>query len=167
MKMLIFKALMVVFIVIAGINYLLYIKTGRAPWGNQNPVTMVTSAVTASLDKISHFSWGAVVPSKTSHTGSSGKTAITPATGKMYKWRDEHGQLHFGEKLPDSLDKIELLPIGGNINVVEYPEVILIEHQAAMSSPESAQGTPIEQALQARDALNKRHEQQVKALNGL
>jgi hypothetical protein len=155
-KLLIIKMLGVIFIVMAGVQYLVYLKTGRAP---ENPFGNL-SVDSLSLPKVN-------LPFISNDSQATG-TSLSDKP--VYTWRDENGVLHFSETAPE----------GGNasqfhsdkpVNIIPGVKVPPPEGRATSSRTGQDSvydgASAIDKAREARDMLEQRQTEQQKLLDRL
>lgn len=94
----------------------------------------------------------------------------------VYKWRDEKGVMHFGEKPPEMQSNVEKMELRTNVNVMqsvavnkEEPEEVMDSAPVSMANPYSPQGVAdmMKQANQLKDTLNKQTENRQKMLDNM
>lgn len=155
-KLLIIKMLGVIFIVMAGVQYLVYLKTGRIP---ENPLKNL-SVDSLSLPKVD-------LPFISSDSGASG-TSLSDKP--VYTWRDENGVLHFSESAPEGSNASEFHS-DKPVNIV--PGVKVSPQSETRTAPRSGQdsaydgASAIDKAREARDLLEQRQAEQQKVLDRL
>ena len=143
MKGIIIKALVVIGVVIGLANYFIYLQTGRMPvkeWVqkiNMNPDNLASSAKNLGKDVIDQ-----VKPSEPT---------------KVYKWTDEYGVVHYGERpVNDAAEEITI-KADHNILPTSTPADTV---DAASGIDANDQQAPIEKARAAAEALKARAEAQ-------
>lgn len=155
-KLLIIKMLGVIFIVMAGVHYVLYLKTGRVP---ENPLKNL-SVDSLSLPKVN-------LPFISSDSGATG-TSLSDKP--VYTWRDENGVLHFSESAPEGSNASEFHS-DKPVNIV--PGVKVSPQSETTTSRREVQDTAydgasaIDKAREARDLLEQRQAEQQKVLDRL
>ena len=155
-KLLIIKMLGVIFIVMAGVHYVLYLKTGRVP---ENPLKNL-SVDSISLPKVN-------LPFISSDSGTTG-TSLSDKP--VYTWRDEKGVLHFSESAPEGSNASEFHS-DKPVNIV--PGVKVSPKSETTTSRREVQDTAydgasaIDKAREARDLLEQRQAEQQKVLDRL
>lgn len=143
MKGIIVKGLVVTGVVIGLANYFIYLQTGRMPvkeWVqkiNLSPDTLTSSAKNLGKDVIDQ-----VKPSEPT---------------KVYKWTDEYGVVHYGERpINDAAEEME---IDADHNILPASKPV----ESTEASPDADalnQQAPIEKARAAAEALKARAEAQ-------
>jgi hypothetical protein len=147
---LLFKSLVVVLLVFGIGNYLIYLKTGHMPvqdlrerWGND---WLVDVQEKYAPDQLSKKVKSAV--DDLTHDGSE-----KPSPTKIFKWVDDNGQVHYGDKPNDNAEQVEV----NMRNAISPPERSI---DAVADAPQIAPPqTPIEKARAAAEAM-KAHTQE-------
>ena len=94
---------------------------------------------------------------------------------QMYKWRDEYGVMQYSNTPPPEMQNAEQIELNPNHNVIEatrVPEVEVTETpsgQPEINNPYSVSGMKqaVEDAKAVQDILNKRADEQKRALGNL
>jgi len=162
MMRLVFKAMLVVCLAVGIGNYMIYLKTGRLPvseWKNN----INLESFNFSAQQVIEETKSATKEAVTGHFSDGDKSAAT----KIYKWTDENGVVHYGERPADAgaqlLDvsdgNVTILPasdsspgIGDQLPSSSQP----IDPVAAIENAE----TPIEKARAAAEAMKAHNEMQ-------
>lgn len=151
MMRLVFKAVVVVVLALGMGNYLVYLNTGKLPlsdWKDKlsleslrfSPTQLFEDTKKATTNVVDeHFSGNEV-----------------PITTKIYKWTDENGVVHYGER-PARADARELSVDDGNVTFM--PATDVAETRSTQVPTETPQ-TPLEKARAAAEAMQKHHESQ-------
>lgn len=146
---LVFKALLVVVLVLGIGNYLVYLKTGQMPlrdlrerWGSDWLVDMKEKYAPDQL----------AAQAKKGIDELTQDEAAEPVPTKVYKWTDAQGRVHYGDK-PQSngAQQIEVNTRGA----MSPPENQTIVPAPGESTQNQVQ-TPIEKARAAAEQLNQR-----------
>lgn len=153
MMRLVFKALVVVVVAIGIGNYVVYLNTGRFPmneWRNNftldsmrfSPSNMLENTKRATADAVAdHFPGDA-----------------SSSTTKIYKWTDQQGVVHYGERPVDGHAQA-LTVDDGKVTIMPSPKAPAERREQTQSETTEAQ-TPIEKARAAAEAMQKHHEAQ-------
>ena len=95
---------------------------------------------------------------------------------QVYKWRDEHGVMQFGNMPPPTVSNAEQLVLDPNHNLVQAVKVPEKKEEKSapaassdMPNPYSVKGMKkvMDDARGIEDMLQKRHEEQQKMINNL
>ena len=147
MKKMIFKACLMVGIVIGISNYMMYIMTGQTPLSQLNTPDL---SISSGLNEI--------------------KEKVSPT--KVYKWVDENGVTQYSSEPPPNLDlKAQTLEIHDDVNVIqglvaegeeesveeENPQVALPQGPMSVYSPEAVQKL-VNDAQDVQKILSERYE---------
>lgn len=157
MKGLILKSLLVVMLVISLGNYLVYLKTGRIPLVDMRAAMgddwLVDLRELLSPEQLTEDAKQLVQKAADSYG-----EAPPPAPTKVYKWTDEHGQVHFGDA-PKAANAEPLeLDLRNSISAPE-PSATLDEATGSDASGDAGL-TPIEKARAAVEAMEAKAQQQ-------
>lgn len=153
---LLFKSVMVAFIVLGIGNYLVYLKTGTLPvmdlrdrWNNDafmNSTGFVDIKEKYSPNQITAQA-KKVVEKMTNNSDAS-------ASARVYKWTDVNGQVHYGDQPRDQNAEAVNVDLR---NAISPPDAAPPE---TAKKSESRAETPIEKARAAAEAVNARTREQ-------
>ena len=149
---LLFKSLVVALLVLGIGNYLIYLKTGQMPvqdlrerWGDDWLVDaqekyapeQLSKKIKSAVDDLTH------------------DESEKPSPTKVFKWTDDNGQVHYGDKPNDNARQVEV----NMRNAISPPEHHSLDVIA--DAPQIApQQTPIEKARAAAEAMEARTREQ-------
>lgn len=146
---LVFKALVVVFLAVGIGNYLIYLKTGQLPandWRERFGNWVAEFKGPYSADQLTNKARQTV-------DDLTGSESDKPASTKVYKWTDDNGQVHYGDKpVSASAEQIDI-----NIqNAISTDEA----EPEPVSQDSGTQQSPLEKARAAAEAMKARTQQQ-------
>lgn len=147
MKTLIFKAVLMILIMVGISNYLMYIMTGKAPFSFGD---MSLNMPEASISEL--------------------KSHIPAGKEQAYKWTDANGTVHYSSEPPPENHAVELIHVDPNTNLVQglRSEPKKVETQVnqvpATTLPTGSVYNPktikklMDDAKGVQETLNKRYE---------
>lgn len=83
--------------------------------------------------------------------------AAFPAQAKMYKWVDEQGQIHFGDKIP-------LKYIGNEHHVLDHRGLVIKHHEAAKTPEQILDAKRLEKERKKAALIKKKQKQRDRVL---
>lgn len=157
MKGLIVKSLVVVMLALGIGNYVVYLKTGHMPLVDMRKA-MGSDWLVDLRELLSPAQLTEDAKQLVQKAADSYAEAPPPAPTKIYKWTDEHGQVHFGDA-PKAANAEQLeLDLRNSISAPE-PSVTLVEPTGSDASDDAGL-TPIEKARAAVEAMEAKAQQQ-------
>ncbi len=161
MKRLLFKSIVVMLSVFFIGNYLIYLKTGQMPLRDLRErmgddwLVNLRDSVSA---KVSPEQWAADANAALDTVSNRISAADAPAVTKVYKWTDENGQVHFGDKAFSS-DAVQIeVSLRNAISPPEAP--VSLSHKQSVDAQPSAQESALDKARAAAEAMRQRVQQQ-------
>lgn len=152
---------MVMFVVAGICNYLIYLQTGRMPlreWMNSMQ-QMDGSWFKGAVQSVSPDQLAAKARQLSDQVGDKLDSSAGAAV-KVYKWTDAEGVVHYGQQA--GVAEAEELSVNPNQSVMSAPEPYVAPSTtpAANSASANPQGSPLEQARAAAEAMRIHNEQQ-------
>jgi hypothetical protein len=109
---LIVRSLMMLFIVVGIGSYMIYLKTGQSPWS-------LAMFKLPNMPKVElPFSDEVVNLGPLGEEASKGGVVLGEGKTRVYKWQDEFGQWHYGEKSPEDVQTVESMVVNREQNVI-------------------------------------------------
>ncbi len=177
MKMLIFKAILVVLIALGASNYLVYLQTGKAPFdfNDLQLPDMPTDLIPSELPKVS-----LQLPDISLDSLKQDKPAANAGTDTIYKWVDENGVTQLSSEPPPAQQNAQILVVDPNANVIQSagqvsgPETDDKQATATAPSPllqgqvysPSQVNKLMDDAKNVQQLLNDRYENQRRVIEG-
>lgn len=153
MMRLIFKALVVVVLAVGLGNYVVYLNTGKLPLSDLKS-KLSLSSLDFSPTQVFENTKRATTDAVGEHFSSKSETSAT----KIYKWTDEDGVTHYGER-PVGANAQALDVNDGNVTILSIDDSAKAELEEAPPVPGEPQ-TPLEKARAAAEAMQKHHDVQ-------
>lgn len=155
MMRLIFKALVVVFLAMGIGNYVVYLNTGKLPLSDLKEKLSLES-LSFSTKQFFEGTKKATTDAVGEHISGGGSSTAT----KIYKWTDENGVVHYGER-PAGTGAQELSVDDSNLSIVPAAETDAARDlpKAHTTTVDEAK-TPIEKARAAAEAMKAHTEAQ-------
>lgn len=114
-------------------------------------------------------------------TGENTNSAVSSSNQTYYKWQDEHGQWHYGDQAPATINKVSTLQVDTNTNIIQSLKIEPEETEEATQSAPKQEKLPerltsgelsfenatnaLNDALLVRDMMESRN-QQLNAITG-
>ena len=152
MKTLIFKAVLMIGIMVGISNYLMYLSTGKSPFSFDS-LSFGKPSVDASASKL--------------------KNLMPAGKDQAYKWTDENGTVHYSSEPPSHHQKAELIEVNPDTNLVQGLRIETEQGseskapvnsapqrqlpQGSIYNPETIK-TLMDDAKGVQETLNKRYE---------
>lgn len=164
MKRLLFKSLMVVFLVFFIGNYLVYLKTGQMPLRDireRMGDDWLVDLRELLSNKLSPDQLAADAKQAMKSVSDKVSEPEAPAPTKVYKWTDANGQVHFGDRpVASGAEQIEV----DTRNAISAPEETDGDFGQAtaplVTTQKSATESALDKARAAAEAMKQRVQQQ-------
>ncbi|MEH6628079.1 MAG: DUF4124 domain-containing protein [Motiliproteus sp.] len=116
MKILIFKAILVVLVALGASNYLIYLQTGKAPFDfdDLRLPALPTGLIPTELPKVSFK-----LPDISLDSLKSDKPTVSAGKDTIYKWVDKNGVTQLSSEPPPAQQNAQVLVVDPNANIIQ------------------------------------------------